>query len=199
MSSSASRPRPRDPGQRRARTRSAPGGPAQAPAAPTPRPRRAGRARLLVPGLGLGLALTLLGAAGAAALQDPGARAGATRAATSAARTGIEQMLSYDHSTIDAQAATAESLLTGPFKEEFAAAMEQDIKPLAVKNRTVVQARVSDIGVMRAEEGRVTVLAFVNQATVQAAGKQPAVDQNRVIATLSQVRGRWLISDVQAF
>ena len=48
-------------------------------------------------------------------------------------------------------------------------------------------------------EGRVKVLAFVNQATVGADEKQPAIDQNRVIATLTRVGDRWLVSDVQAF
>ena len=43
------------------------------------------------------------------------------------------------------------------------------------------------------------VLAFVNQAKVGADQKQPAVDQNRVIATLTKVGDRWLITKVAAF
>jgi Mce-associated membrane protein len=77
--------------------------------------------------------------------------------------------------------------------------MDKDIKPLAVKNQTVVQARVSDIGVMSSTPTTVKVLAFVNQAKVGADQKTPAVDQNRVIATLTQVGDRWLISKVEAF
>ena len=68
--------------------------------------------------------------------------------AASAARASIEQMLSYNYKTIDAQAAQIETLLTGPFKAEFTSAMDKEIKPLAVKNQTVVEAKVSDIGVM---------------------------------------------------
>ena len=108
-------------------------------------------------------------------------------------------MLSYNYKTIDAQAAQIEGLLTGSFKAEFTAAMDKDIKPLAVKNQTVVQAKVSDVGVMSSSATTVKVLAFVNQARVGTDQKDPVVDQNRVIATMSKVGDRWLISKVEAF
>jgi len=163
----------------------------------TPRTRRPGR--LLAPAVGLGAALLLLAGAVGLSLSDPSGQDAQTRAATSTARTSIEQMLSYNYKTIDAQAAQIETQLTGSFKNEFTQAMDKDIKPLAVKNKTVVQARVSDVGVMEAADGRVKVLAFVNQAKVGADEKQPAIDQNRVIATLTKVGDRWLISEVSAF
>jgi Mce-associated membrane protein len=145
------------------------------------------------------VSLALLGVVLGVSLRDPDASARAERAATAQARTSIEQMLSYNYKSIDAQAAQIEGLLTGPFKAEFTSAMDKDIKPLAVKNQTVVQARVSDIGVMSSTPTTVKVLAFVNQAKVGADQKTPAVDQNRVIATLTQVGDRWLISKVEAF
>ena len=162
-----------------------------------PRTRHTGR--LLAPAVGLGAALLLLAGAVGLSLSDPSGQDAQTRAATSTARTSIEQMLSYNYKTIDAQAAQIETQLTGSFKNEFTQAMDKDIKPLAVKNKTVVQARVSDVGVMEATDGRVKVLAFVNQAKVGADEKQPAIDQNRVIATLTKVGDRWLISEVSAF
>jgi Mce-associated membrane protein len=158
-----------------------------------------GRRRLLVPACALGAALLLLAGVAAAALGVDTGQAAQTRAAVSTARTTIEQMLSYNHASIDAQQARVQALLTGDFKAEFTKAMDGDIKPLAVKNRTVVQAKVSDVGVVEEADGRVKVLAFVNQATVGADQKQPAIDQNRVIATLTRVGDRWLVSDVQAF
>jgi Mce-associated membrane protein len=77
--------------------------------------------------------------------------------------------------------------------------MDGQIKPLAVKNQTVVQARVTDVGVMSSTPTTVTVLAFVDQAKVGVDQQQPAVDQDRVIATLTKVGDRWLVSGVQAF
>ncbi|GAA2158076.1 hypothetical protein [Pedococcus bigeumensis] len=159
----------------------------------------AGRRRWLVPVVALVVVLALLGTVAGVSLRNPAAQARTDRAAASQARTSIEQMLSYNYKTIDAQAAQIEALLTGPFKGEFSAAMAKDIIPLAVKNQTVVQAKVSDIGVMSSSATTVKVLAFVNQARVGTDQKQPVVDQNRVIATMSKVGDRWLISKVEAF
>jgi Mce-associated membrane protein len=152
-----------------------------------------------VPVVALVAVLALLGTVAGVSLRNPAAQARTDRAAASQARTSIEQMLSYNYKTIDAQAAQIEALLTGPFKGEFSAAMAKDITPLAVKNQTVVQAKVSDIGVMSSSATTVKVLAFVNQARVGTDQKQPVVDQNRVIATMSKVGDRWLISKVEAF
>lgn len=143
--------------------------------------------------------LALLGALVGVSLRDSGAQARAERAAASQARTSVEQMLSYNYKTIDAQSAQIESLLTGSFKSEFSTAMDQEIKPLAVKNQTVVQAKASDVGVMSSTPTSVKVLVFVNQAKVGADSQTPAVDQNRVIATMTKVGERWLVSKVDAF
>ena len=108
-------------------------------------------------------------------------------------------MLSYNYKTIDAQAAQIEGLLTGSFKAEFSAAMDKDIKPLAVKNQTVVQAKVSDIGVMSSSADHGEGAGLRQPGPVGADQKDPVVDQNRVIATMSKVGDRWLISKVEAF
>ncbi len=158
-----------------------------------------GPRRWVAPGLALVAALAVLGALVGVSLTDPGAQDRTDRAGASAARTSIEAMLSYNYQTIDSQAAQIEGLLTGSFKGEFSAAMDKQIKPLAVKNHTVVQARVSDVGVMSSSPTSVTVLAFVNQARVDSTQQDPVVDQNRVIATVSKVGDRWLVSTVKAF
>jgi Mce-associated membrane protein len=162
-------------------------------------PAVSGRRQWVTALVALVAVLAVLGAVVGVSLRGSTAQAGTDRAAASQARTSIEQMLSYNYKTIDAQAAQIEGLLTGSFKGEFTAAMDKDIKPLAVKNQTVVQARVSDIGVMSSSATTVKVLAFVNQARIGSDQKDPVVDQNRVIATMSKVGDRWLISKVEAF
>ena len=162
-------------------------------------PAVSGRRQWVAALVALVAVLAVLGAVVGVSLRGSTAQAGTDRAAASQARTSIEQMLSYNYKTIDAQAAQIEGLLTGSFKGEFTAAMDKDIKPLAVKNQTVVQARVSDIGVMSSSATTVKVLAFVNQARIGSDQKDPVVDQNRVIATMSKVGDRWLISKVEAF
>ena len=143
--------------------------------------------------------LASLGTVLVASLQDPATGARTDRAAASQARASLEQVLSYNYKTIDAQSAQSQALLTGSFKGEFTSAMDTEIKPLAVKNQTVVQARVSDLGVMSSSPTSVKVLAFVNQARIGADQKEPVVDQNRVIATMTKVGDRWLVSRLDAF
>lgn len=165
-----------------------------------PRPEASPRARLLAwAGLGLSLvalavSLLLWVESGRAADRRDG-----TRAATAAARTAVETMLSYDYKTFDQHTAQVDTLLTGAFRTEFDNGTRQSVKPLAVANQAVVQARASEVGVMNATDNTVRVLAFVNQATTSAKLDRPQVDQNRVILTMTRVDGRWLVSKVEAF
>ncbi len=125
-------------------------------------------------------------------------------AAVGAARTSLESLLSYSGASFDAHVAEVTPQLATPFKEEFATVAAKDIKPLAVKNGATVLAKVYEAGVMDATGTggpgtTVRVLAFVNQATTTTAQQTPAIDQNRVIATMTKVGDRWLISRLEAF
>lgn len=168
--------------------------------APAPRGEASPRARLLA-WVGLGLSLVALAVSLLLWVESGRAadRRDGTRAATAAARTAVETMLSYDYKTFDQHTAQVDALLTGAFRTEFDNGTRQSVKPLAVANQAVVQARASEVGVMSAGDNTVRVLAFVNQATTSAKLDRPQVDQNRVILTMSRVDGRWLVSKVEAF
>ncbi|GAB3048118.1 hypothetical protein GCM10027053_02720 [Intrasporangium mesophilum] len=135
----------------------------------------------------------------------PGRLTDADRAAAVAsARTTLESLLSYRGADFDAHVAQVTPQLTSPFREQFATVATSDIKPMAVKNAATVQAKVYEAGVMDSTGdgdggSTVRVLAFVNQATTTAAQKAPAIDQNRVLATMRKVGDRWLVSDLSAF
>ncbi|MGW5239384.1 hypothetical protein ACWEOW_10670 [Monashia sp. NPDC004114] len=125
-------------------------------------------------------------------------------AAVASARTTLESLLSYRGADFDAHVAQVTPQLTSPFREQFATVATSDIKPMAVKNAATVQAKVYEAGVMDstgdgAGGSTVRVLAFINQATTTAAQKAPAIDQNRVLATMRKVGDRWLVSDLSAF
>jgi Mce-associated membrane protein len=94
--------------------------------------------------------------------------------------------------------------LAAPFRDQFAKVASADIGPMAVENGATVQAKVYEAGVMdrRGDGGEgttVRALAFVNQATATKKKPTPAIDQNRVIATMRRVGERWLVSDLSAF
>ena len=130
---------------------------------------------------------------------DPGERARAASAASATARGALEEILSYNPATMTQQLPASQALLTGAFKDEFGTTMTATIVPLAQKDKTVVQARVSEVGVVSQSDDTVTVQAFVNQARTSDTQKEPAIDQNRVLATMTRVGNRWLVSGLNAY
>jgi len=121
-------------------------------------------------------------------------------AAASAGRTITEKMLGYSYKSFDQHTAEVSALLTGSFRNEFVKAATTVVKPLAVENQAVVVAKVSEVSVMSpGDQPDVRVLAFVDQQTTSAKLKRAQVDQNRVILTMSEVNGRWLVARVEAF
>lgn len=121
-------------------------------------------------------------------------------AAASSAGVIVEKMLGYDYKDFDRHTTEVSSLLTGSFKAEFIQAATIRLKPLAIQNQAVVQAKAVSVSVMSApDQETVRVLAFVDQSTTSAKLARPHIDQNRVILTMSHVDGRWLVSKVEAF
>ena len=121
-------------------------------------------------------------------------------AASSAARSIIEKLLGYDYRTFDRHTKDVSALLTWRFRNEFVQAATTLVKPLAVQNQAVVLAKVSKTSVMSTPgQADVRILVFVDQRTTSAKLERPQVDQNRVILTMSQVDGRWLVSKIEAF
>ena len=121
-------------------------------------------------------------------------------AAVSAAGAIIEKMLAYDYKSFDQHTTEVSALLTGGFKKEFVQAATDVVKPLAVQNQAVVLAKASEVSVMGTpDQDIVKILAFVDQTTTSAKLERPQIDQNRVILTMVQADGRWLVSKVEAF
>lgn len=161
------------------------------------------RSRLWVPLVAAVVALGLLAAVLVYSLRPVVSDADRT-AAVSSARTTLESLLSYSGSTFDKHVDEVLPQLTSPFKDQFSKVAATDIKPMAVKNEATVQAKVYEAGVMDTsgdggEGTTVRVMAFVNQATTTKAQPAPAIDQNRVIATMRKTGDRWLISDLSAY
>jgi len=121
-------------------------------------------------------------------------------AAASSAGVIVVKMLGYDYKSFDRHTTEVSALLTGGFKQEFVRAATDVVKPIAVQNQAVVLAKVSEVSVMSTpNQDTVKILAFVNQTTTSSKLDRPRIDQNRVILTMSQTQGRWLVSKVEAF
>jgi Mce-associated membrane protein len=134
------------------------------------------------------------------AADDRRTQASDRAAAASAASMIIEKMLGYDYNSFDQHTREVSALLTGGFRNEFVQAATQVVRPLAIQNQAVIQAKVSEASVMSTPgQADVKVLLFVDQSTNSAKLVRPQIDQNRVILTMSQTDGRWLVSKVEAF
>jgi Mce-associated membrane protein len=154
---------------------------------------------LAVAGL-LVLTLVLVAAAALVGLRARAAdRAEQARsAAVAAARTHAEDVLSYDHRTLDEDFARARRALTGPFVADYRDTTTKVVRPSAEQYKVVVSAEVAAASVVRADADRATVLLFVDQTTTSTRLDGPKVDLNRVRVQLTRTGGEWLISDLDA-
>ena len=160
------------------------------------------RASWLVAGLALLLASSALVTSLVLwrAAEDRRTLANNQTAAASAAGVIAQKLLGYDYKSFDQHTTEVSALLTGGFKNEFVQAATNTIKPLAVENQAVVVAKASEVSVMSTpNQSTVKILAFVDQTTTSAKLERAQIDQNRVILTMTQVDGRWLVSKVEAF
>lgn len=156
-----------------------------------------------LPALSLAL-LLLAGAAGGAVLgwdRWPTSGHRVPTAAVTAAKQAVQDILSYDYRTVEADIARARRQTTGSFRTQYEATATA-LLPQSKQVKAIVQATVGSAGVMSSTSDRVVVLLFVDQATVkqEPGAKVPVtrIDQTRVRVTMSRVSGRWLVSELSA-
>jgi Mce-associated membrane protein len=118
--------------------------------------------------------------------------------ALAAARSHAQEILSYDHRTLDADFAKAEAALTGKFKKDYTRTTSTVVRPSAEQYKVVVKAEVTGASVVRASEHKVVALLFVDQTTTSTRLEGPKVDLNRVRMTLVEKDGKWLVSELDA-
>jgi Mce-associated membrane protein len=165
--------------------------------APRPSAVPASRPRLpLVLGIVLGVSAVAVGVLGWQAVSASRAEANQD-AALAAARTEIPQVLSFSASTLDADLARARGLVSGTFANQFNQLTGEVVGPAIKQQGITTKAKVLRTGVVDDQPGRVTVLMYVQQDT-SGAGQPAHQAVNQVEATMTEVHGKWLISDMQA-
>ena len=108
-----------------------------------------------------------------------------------------EQLLSYDHAHLDQDFTQAQELLTDDFQKKYTQATDV-VRDAAVQDRAVIKASVVATSVVSAQPDALETLQFGNQTTTSGRGDQPSIDLNRVVVTLVQQDGRWLVSGLDA-
>jgi Mce-associated membrane protein len=125
--------------------------------------------------------------------------------ASAAAERALKAVLSYDYRHMEADRDRAVQFLSPAYKKDYLKTFNElltegpDGSPGPVeKTKAVVTADVLDTGVVDAESDRVRIIAFVNQSSVKGDG-QPTVFQNRVVATMVERDGRWLVDNLKSY
>lgn len=120
--------------------------------------------------------------------------------AVAAAATDVPKILGYDYRHLTADIKAAKGISTGQFLTDYTGTA-QKVLASAPSIKAIVTATVSGQSVVAAQTDRVTLLLFVDQESVkQLKGQKTAttrIDPFRVQLTMSKVRGRWMVSNLE--
>jgi Mce-associated membrane protein len=147
----------------------------------------------------LAVALAALGAVLTMRLSNAHAEQTARPAILSAAVGAVTATASYDWQALQADERAAETRLTEPLRSAYAARVAQQVSPLAAKYHAVSKATVApdSAGIVTQTTSTATVLLYVDQVVTNTQLSAPRLDQTRVLATMREVGGRWLMSDLK--
>jgi Mce-associated membrane protein len=122
-------------------------------------------------------------------------RTDAYASALEAARSGVVDMTSFDHVTLDDDIEQIRRVATGDLQKEAVAQLE-DNRAQLIDSEAVVNTEVVGAGVTRADKTRATVLMVI-QSTRQTAGSQAQVVRYRIEVELKKTDSRWLLSGIK--
>jgi hypothetical protein len=124
--------------------------------------------------------------------------------AVEAAVAALPIVLSYDFRTLDEGLDSAAGQMTDSFAGEFCDTFDKTVRAMATSKKAVTNASVRGAGVVRADNDKAVVLAYVDQVLVS--GKQAKganapvkVSQSRVLVELRRDDGDWRIDAINPF
>ncbi|CCG05133.1 hypothetical protein [Blastococcus saxobsidens] len=115
--------------------------------------------------------------------------------ALQAARSGVVDLTSFDHLTLDDDIEQIRRVATGDLREESVAELDgrrQQITDL----QAVVNTEVVGAGVTRADGDDATVLMVIQSTQESAASPQAQISRYRIQVDLAKEDGRWLLSGI---
>ena len=115
--------------------------------------------------------------------------------ALQAARSGIVDLTSFDHLTLDDDIEQARRITTGDLREESVAQLEERREEI-VAAEAVVNTEVIDAGVTRATAEEATVLLVIQATQSSETSEQSQVSRYRIQAELVREGDRWLLSGI---
>jgi Mce-associated membrane protein len=104
----------------------------------------------------------------------------------------VPKLLSYTPDNIDTTLHSAESLLTGKFKESFTNLVDRVVIPGANEKHITATAHVAAAAVESLTRDRASMLVFVNQQ-ITTPPAEPTSTASSVRVGLQKINGAWLI------
>jgi Mce-associated membrane protein len=147
----------------------------------------------------LSVLLLLLLAAGAylwSTRPDPSSvRTGDYVEALQAARSGVVDLTSFDHLTLDDDIEQIRRVATGDLRDEAIARLE-DNRDSLVESEAIVNTEVVGAGVTRASESAATVLLVIESTQENNTSEQAQVLRYRIEVELTRQDDRWVLSGI---
>ena len=106
-------------------------------------------------------------------------------------------MLTYSYQTLDMDFAVAGGNATGEFAEQYVAALNKTAGPNATKKKLTTKATVSHAALVRGNQKRATVLAFLTQSTNVAGSKKTSITRSEIRVDLTRTAEGWFISGIE--
>lgn len=130
----------------------------------------------------------------------------AVSAAKADAMVAVQAIIAYDYRSFDSSKANGMAHVTGAFADDYAKQMDS-LRDQAVKEKAVVVAPVSEVGVVGVDHGgvfsfepkSVDVLLFVNQIRRNDNVQGEKVDTNRIVLHMVRADGMWKAASVTAY
>ena len=115
--------------------------------------------------------------------------------ALQAARSGIVDLTSFDHLTLDDDIEQIRRVTTGDLREEAVAELEGNRDQL-IESEAIVNTEVVGAGVTRADGEAATVVMVVQATQESAASPQAEVVRYRIQVELTRESDRWVLSGI---
>jgi hypothetical protein len=151
----------------------------------------------LVPVLAV-LLVALLGAAAFLWFTRPDESAVSTgdySEALTAARSGVVDLTSFDHLTLDDDIEQARRVTTGDLREETVDRLEAQRQSI-LDIQAVVNTEIIAAGVLGADADDATVMLLIESTQESTANPQAQILRYRIEVTLEKVDDRWLLSGI---
>ena len=115
--------------------------------------------------------------------------------ALTAARSGVVDLTSFDHLTLDDDIEQARRVTTGDLREETVDRLEAQRQSI-LDIQAVVNTEVIAAGVLSADADDATVMLLIESTQESTANPQPQILRYRIEVTLEKVDDRWMLSGI---